>query len=66
MKGMCMYMQKVIVLIGWEKWREITGQEDQEMGYILGFGNGVPLNIVEESKVYLKKIWNKRMKKPGI
>ena len=61
-------MQKVILLIGWGKWREITGQEDQGegMGYILGFGNNVPLNIVEESKIYLEKIWNKRMKKLGI
>ena len=49
-------MQKVISLIGWGKWREITGQEDQGMGYILCFGNDVPLNIVKETKIYLEKI----------
>ena len=50
------YMQKLILLIGWGKWREITGKKDQGMGYILGFGNDVPLNIVEETKIYLEKL----------
>ena len=59
-------MLKMILLIGWGKRREIAGQEDQGMGYILGFGNDVPLNIIEESKMYLEKIWNKRIKKLGI
>ena len=52
-------MQKVISLIGWGKWREITGQEDQGMGYILGFGNDVALNIAEETKIYFQKLWTK-------
>ena len=60
------YMQKVILLIGWGKQREITGQEEQVMGYIPGLGNDVPLNIVEEAKIYLEKLWTKRVKKVGI
>ena len=44
---------------------EITGQEDQGLGYILGIGNCVPLNIVEDTKIYLEKLFTKRMNKVG-
>ena len=44
-----------------------TGQEDQGMGYILGFGNYAHWgNVVEETKIYLELLWNKRMEKVGI
>ena len=33
------------------------------MRYILGFRNDIPLNIVEETKVYLEKLWNKEWSK---
>ena len=59
-------MREVILLIGLEKWKEKIGQKDQGMGYFLGFGYDVPFNLVEETKIHLEEIWNKRVKKFGI
>ena len=43
--------------VGWGKWREITGQQDQGMGYILGVGNNIPLNkVVRKLKFILEKL----------
>ena len=35
-------------------------------GKILGLRNDVPLNIIEQTKIYFEKLWTKRVKKVGI
>ena len=53
-------MRKVILIIGLEKWRELI---DQGMSFILGLGKDIPLTVIEETKLYLESIWNKRIKR---
>ena len=35
------------------------------MSFILGLGKDIPLTVIEEMKLYLESIWNKRVGRLG-
>ena len=42
-------------------WR--IDQEDQGMTFVLGLGKDIPLTVIEETKLHLESIWNKRIRR---
>ena len=54
------FIRKIVGIIGEERWEVIRMRDDLGLGYILGIEPSVPIRVVEETKLYLEKLWYKR------
>ena len=54
------FIRKIVGIIGEDRWEVIRMRDDLGLGYILGIEPSVPIRVVEETKLYLEKLWYKR------
>ena len=54
------FMEKVIGVIGRDSWEKVIDSWDHGVTYILGFNGDCPIEITENCKRLLIRIWSRR------